>query len=214
MSIHATYPCPCCMFISMLHEHVHGACPCQWYMSTSMLAACLCPWCMSTSMVHVRVHVYGACPSPFCLSMSMLHVHVHAASPCPYCMSMSMYILHFHVYVQTEGPYTCPSHLYMPMPHVHAHAASLYSCCMFMSMSVLLVCVHPAYLQCMYSTCSGSCEPGSRCHPNECIFGGEKPRGVGILESGIYEQREMGRAVYKQTETKVDGSCHSSEGSK
>ncbi len=26
--------------------------------------------------------------------------------------------------------------------------------------------------------------------------------------------REMGRAVYKQTETKVDGSCHSSEGSK
>ncbi len=36
--------------------------------------------------------------------------------------------------------------------------------------------------------CSGSCEPGSRCHPNECIFGGEKPRGVGILESGVHEQ--------------------------
>jgi hypothetical protein len=38
--------------------------------------------------------------------------------------------------------------------------------------------------------CTGSCEPGSRCHPNECIFGGEKPRGVGNLELGVYEQGE------------------------
>ncbi len=30
--------------------------------------------------------------------------------------------------------------------------------------------------------CAGSCEPGSRCRPNECIFGSEKLRGVGILE--------------------------------
>jgi hypothetical protein len=30
-------------------------------------------------------------------------------------------------------------------------------------------------------TCAG-------CRPNECIFGGEKPRGVGILELGVYEQ--------------------------
>jgi hypothetical protein len=30
--------------------------------------------------------------------------------------------------------------------------------------------------------CAGSCEPGSRCRPNECIFGSGKPRGVGILE--------------------------------
>jgi hypothetical protein len=30
--------------------------------------------------------------------------------------------------------------------------------------------------------CSGSCEPGSRCRPNECIFGSRRPRGVGILE--------------------------------
>jgi hypothetical protein len=36
--------------------------------------------------------------------------------------------------------------------------------------------------------CAGSCEPGSRCRPNECTFGGEKLRGVGILESGVYEQ--------------------------
>jgi hypothetical protein len=28
-------------------------------------------------------------------------------------------------------------------------------------------------------------------HPNECIFGGEKPRGgVGILAFGVYEQGE------------------------
>jgi hypothetical protein len=54
--------------------------------------------------------------------------------------------------------------------------------------------------------CTGSCEPGSRCHPNECIFGREKPRGVGNLE--------LGSSVYKQSETKVDGSCHSEEGSK
>jgi hypothetical protein len=25
--------------------------------------------------------------------------------------------------------------------------------------------------------CAGSCEPGSRCRPNECIFGSWKPRG-------------------------------------
>jgi hypothetical protein len=39
-------------------------------------------------------------------------------------------------------------------------------------------------------TCTGSCEPGSRYHPNECIFGREKPRGVGNLELGVYEQGE------------------------
>ncbi len=38
--------------------------------------------------------------------------------------------------------------------------------------------------------CTGSCEPGSRRHPNECIFGGEKPRGVGNLELGVYGQGE------------------------
>ncbi len=27
------------------------------------------------------------------------------------------------------------------------------------------------------SICSGSCEPGLRCHPNECIFGSGRPRG-------------------------------------
>ncbi len=37
-------------------------------------------------------------------------------------------------------------------------------------------------------SCAGSCEPGSRCCPNECIFGGEKPRGVRVSELGVYEQ--------------------------
>jgi hypothetical protein len=36
--------------------------------------------------------------------------------------------------------------------------------------------------------CAGSCEPGLRRRPNECIFGDEKPQGVGILELGVYEQ--------------------------
>jgi hypothetical protein len=59
------------------------------------------------------------------------------------------------------------------------------------------------------------CEPGSRCRPNEGIFGSEKPRGVGILEQGVYEQgREMGRSVYKQPGNEVDGSYHSKEDSK
>ncbi len=39
-------------------------------------------------------------------------------------------------------------------------------------------------------TCTGSCEPGSRCHPNECTFGRDKPRGIRNLKLGVYEQRE------------------------
>ncbi len=38
--------------------------------------------------------------------------------------------------------------------------------------------------------CAGSCEPGSRCRPNKCIFGCEEPRGVGILGLGVYGQGE------------------------
>ncbi len=38
--------------------------------------------------------------------------------------------------------------------------------------------------------CARSCEPGSRCHPNECIFGSGELRGVGILEWGVYEPGE------------------------
>ncbi len=45
-----------------------------------------------------------------------------------------------------------------------------------------------AHMTKVHQKCSGSCEPGSRCHPNECIFGGGKPQGVGILEAGVYEQ--------------------------
>ncbi len=64
--------------------------------------------------------------------------------------------------------------------------------------------------------CAGSCESGSRCHPNECIFGGEKPQGGSGFWNWGYKskEREMGSSVYKQSETEVDGSCHSKEGSK
>jgi hypothetical protein len=39
-----------------------------------------------------------------------------------------------------------------------------------------------------------------------CIFSSGKPQGVGILEWGVYgEGMEMGRSVYEQPGTKVDG---------
>ncbi len=63
--------------------------------------------------------------------------------------------------------------------------------------------------------CAGPYGPGSRCLPNGCIFGCEKPQGVGILEWGVYEQgREMESLVYEQPGNEVDGSCHNTEGSK
>ncbi len=56
---------------------------------------------------------------------------------------------------------------------------------------------------------------GSQCHPNECIFGSGKPRGVGILGGRVYEPGEgRGKLVYEQPGNEVDGSCHSKEGSK
>ncbi len=116
------------------------------------------------------------------------------------------------------------------------------------------------------SNCAQSCEPGSQCRSNECIFGSGKLRGVGILEWGLYEPeavlRDMpwvqkfgffvrnpdelaneraelaqllnkagtcflhemslctasgegnGKLVYEQPGYRVDGSCHSKEGSK
>jgi hypothetical protein len=43
----------------------------------------------------------------------------------------------------------------------------------------------------------------------------EKPRGSGFRVRGHMEQvREMGGSVYEQPGKKVDGSCHSKEGSK
>jgi hypothetical protein len=42
-----------------------------------------------------------------------------------------------------------------------------------------------------------------------------KTPGVGISGEGIYEPgEEMGKLVYEQPGNKVDGSCHSKEGSK
>jgi hypothetical protein len=65
--------------------------------------------------------------------------------------------------------------------------------------------------------CAGSCEPGSRCRPNECIFGSGKP-GKGGRDFGMKgymsKGREMESLVYKQPGNEVDGSYHSKEGSK
>ncbi len=63
--------------------------------------------------------------------------------------------------------------------------------------------------------CAGSCDPGSRCRPNECIFGSRNSRGSGFWNEGyISKGREMGRSVYEQPGNEVDGSYHSKEGSK
>jgi hypothetical protein len=68
---------------------------------------------------------------------------------------------------------------------------------------------------CLLYNCARSCEPSSKCRPNECIFGSGRPRGVGILEWGVYEPGEgNGKLVYEQAGYEVDGSCHSKEGSK
>jgi hypothetical protein len=53
--------------------------------------------------------------------------------------------------------------------------------------------------------CSGSCEPGSRCRPNECIFGSGRPWGSGFWNEGYMGKgREMGRSVYEQPGNEVD----------
>ncbi len=47
--------------------------------------------------------------------------------------------------------------------------------------------------------CAGSCEPGSRCHPNECIFGSGKPGRSGFWDEGYMTNgREMASLVYEQ----------------
>ncbi len=44
---------------------------------------------------------------------------------------------------------------------------------------------------------------------------GRNPGGSGIWNWGYMSKgRELGGSVYKQSDTKVDGSCHSKEGSK
>ncbi len=49
----------------------------------------------------------------------------------------------------------------------------------------------------------------------ECIFGSEKPRGVGILGKGsTWATGRTKGSVYKQQGAEADGSCHSKEGSK
>ncbi len=70
--VHATYPCPCCTSMSMLHDNVHAACLFP------------CPCCMVMSILHVRVR--AAWPCSCCLSMSMLQ---HGPRSYPLCSSDS-----------------------------------------------------------------------------------------------------------------------------
>ncbi len=56
------------------------------------------------------------------------------------------------------------------------------------------------------NNCSGPCKLDSRCVLVRRIFSSGKPQGVGILEwGGDGEGMEMGRSVYEQPGTKVDG---------
>ncbi len=52
----------------------------------------------------------------------------------------------------------------------------------FITCTNTLACTRTCTKIIIHTTCAGSCEPGSRCRPNECIFGSGRPRGVGILE--------------------------------
>ncbi len=59
------------------------------------------------------------------------------------------------------------------------------------------------YCKIRCKNCARSCEPGSRCRPNECIFGSGKLRGVGILEWRVYEPGEgNGKLVHEQPGTR------------
>ncbi len=54
--------------------------------------------------------------------------------------------------------------------------------------------------------CSGPYKPDSRCRLSKAHISPGKPQGVGILEwGGDEEGMEMGRSVYEQPGTKVDG---------
>ncbi len=87
--VHDPCTCPCCLSVSMVQAHFHGACPYPW----------------SMSMLHVYVH--AACPCQCCMSMSMLHFHVHAACPCPCCKSFSMLHVHANVHAACLCPCVC-----------------------------------------------------------------------------------------------------------
>jgi hypothetical protein len=116
----AAYPCPCCVYMPMLHAQVRAASP------------CLCSWCMSMSscmfmspygvfMLHAMLHVMLHIQCSSCLSVlpvhgafsrSMFIIHVRVACSCS--MSMQHYIA------------ACPCYMSMP------HALAACSCCISM----------------------------------------------------------------------------------
>jgi hypothetical protein len=88
---------PNCMSTSMLHAHVHAACP----------RTC----CMPMSMLHA--HVHAAYPCSFC-------VQVHAGCPCPCYMFIPMLNAHAHVAPRAHGAYPCMVHVFGACPQTLA----------------------------------------------------------------------------------------------
>jgi hypothetical protein len=160
------YPCPCCMFVSILrvhfilHAYVYAACSC-------LHAACPFTCCISMSvlydhallhdhvLLHVHVHAEFQCQCskfiPCCMPMFMQHVHVHMRC-------MSVLLLHVHVFMLN---FNVPCLYCFSMLLVRA--ASACPCCMFMLVSMphvqYMLHVHAACPYCMstrhvYSACS------------------------------------------------------------
>jgi hypothetical protein len=105
--VHAAFPYPCCMSISMLHVHDHTAC--SW------------PCCMSMPLLYIQVYAartwtwtqYGlaACTWTYRVDMDMQHGHGHVARTLTCSMdtwtwawSMDMILcifIHIHVKMKT-----------------------------------------------------------------------------------------------------------------
>jgi hypothetical protein len=60
--------------------------------------------------------------------------------------------------------------------------------------------------------CARACGSGSQCRPNECIFGSGEPRGVGILDKGVYEPGEGNGEVSLRATWEQGGQILSQQG--
>jgi hypothetical protein len=71
VQVHAAWPKPCCVSMSMLHVHVHAARPCPYSMP--------CPCFMFMSMLHFISMLHSMSRLH---SVSMLHSYVNVSCPC------------------------------------------------------------------------------------------------------------------------------------
>jgi hypothetical protein len=157
MFISGLHACRYCMFISMLHIHIHER--------VYVHAVCSCPQCISIHMLHVYI---SPCSCPFWISMSVPYVHVNDACPClhaayycicPCCMSILHFKPHVLLHICAACPWclsmvlvhhACPFWMsirnsnagylcfmsmldvYISMQHVHAAFHAAYPCCISM----------------------------------------------------------------------------------